>query len=128
MPDSNGDGRKVLVVEDDRGIRDLLIALLGRDGYVVDSVADGEQAIIALGTSQYDAILLDLMLPRADGYDVIHHVATKGPRIPIVVATAAVKSIKRDRIDPQIVVSIIRKPFDLSDVREALFSATHRQD
>jgi len=126
MADATGDGRKVLIVEDDRGIRDLLIALLRREGYVVDSVTDGEEAITAIGSSSYDAILLDLMLPRADGYDVIDHVVTKGPRIPIVVATAAVKSIKRERIDPQVVVTIIRKPFDLSDVREAMFSATHR--
>jgi len=126
MADSTGDGRKILIVEDDRGIRDLLIALLRREGYVVDSVTDGEEAITAIGSSQYDAILLDLMLPHADGYDVIDHVVTKGPRIPIVVATAAAKSIKRERIDPQVVVTIIRKPFDLSDVREAMFSATHR--
>jgi two-component system response regulator QseB len=128
MADLAGAGRRILIVEDDRGIRDLLIALLRREGYAVNSVGDGEEAISAIVAEPYDAILLDLMLPHTDGYEVIDHVVTKGPRVPIVVATAAVKSIKHDRIDPEIVVSIIRKPFDLSDVREAMYTATHRTD
>jgi len=127
MADPGGDGRKVLVVEDDRGIRDLLIALLRLEGYVVDSVTDGEEAITAIDSSPYDAILLDLMLPRANGYDVIDHIVTKGPRIPIVLATAAEKSIERDRVNRLVVVSIIEKPFELSDVRDAMFNATHRR-
>jgi CheY-like chemotaxis protein len=128
MVELAGAGRRVLVVEDDRGIRDLLTALLRREGYGVDSVNDGEEAISAVGAERYDAILLDLMLPRADGYDVIQHIADNGPRIPIVVATAAIRSIQHGRIHPELVISIIRKPFDLSDVREAMFAATHRAE
>jgi CheY-like chemotaxis protein len=126
MTDIAGGARHVLVVEDDRGIRDLLVAVLRREGYVVDSAEDGAEAILAIGKTSYDAVLLDLMMPRTDGYDVIDHVVNNGPRVPIVVATAAVKSIRHDRLDPYIVKSIIRKPFDLTDVREALFAATLR--
>ena len=118
---------RVLIVEDDQGIRELLTAILVRDGYEVATVIDGDQAILAIGLDPYDAILLDLMMPRTDGYDVIRHVAANAPQIPIVIATAAVKSIKHDRIDRQVVRQIIHKPFDVSEVREAIAKAVRRK-
>jgi len=58
----------VLVVEDEPMVREVLARYLERDGFRVDAVEDGEQAIEAFSTARPDLVLLDLMLPRVDGF------------------------------------------------------------
>ena len=60
--------RRVLVVDDDRDIRELLVELLGGEGYLVSSAADGRQALWEAHAHRPDVILLDLMMPVMDGY------------------------------------------------------------
>jgi CheY-like chemotaxis protein len=114
---------RVLIVEDDASIRDLLKTILSRDGYGIDIATDGNEAIAALEENSFDAILLDLMMPRTNGYEVIHHVTSKKLGIPIVIATAAVKQIDNSRIDRTVVVAVIKKPFDIAEVRDAVADA-----
>jgi CheY-like chemotaxis protein len=114
---------RVLIVEDDRSIRDLLKTILSLDGYGIDIAMDGNEAIAALDKNPFDAILLDLMMPKTNGYEVIHHVASKKLGIPIVIATAAVKQIDNSRIDRNVVVAVIKKPFDIDAVRDAVADA-----
>ena len=114
---------RVLIVEDDASIRDLLKTILLRDGYGIDIATDGNEAIAALDENSFDAILLDLMMPRTNGYTVIHHVVSKKLGIPIVIATAAVKQIDNSRLDRTVVVAVIKKPFDIAEVRDAVADA-----
>lgn len=80
----------ILVVEDESGIRETIVEILADEGYAVTTAADGVAALDAVMQARPDAILLDLMLPRLDGFGVIAELRQRGlhPGIPIIVATA----------------------------------------
>jgi DNA-binding response OmpR family regulator len=77
----------VLVVDDEPMVREVLARYLERDGFRVDAVEDGEQAIKAFSTTRPDLVLLDLMLPRVDGFEVFRRLREHGG-IPVIMLTA----------------------------------------
>jgi two-component system response regulator PilR (NtrC family) len=103
----------VLVVDDDDAIRLIMTRILARAGFAVTQAADGREAIQKIQHHRFDAILLDLMMPNTDGYEVIAYVKQHHPgqRGVIVVSAAAVRAF--DKIDMTVVAATLRKPFDL---------------
>ena len=87
---------RLLLVEDDTMIGQAVLALLRREGYVVDWVQDGAQADTALRGHQYDLVLLDLGLPKLDGLQVLRQLRARKDATPVLVATA--RDAVRDRI------------------------------
>ena len=81
------DGPHILVVDDDREIRDLLGRFLRRHGYRVESAADGRQMFAALGAGRFDLIVLDLMLPGEDGLSLCRRVRADSS-LPVIMLTA----------------------------------------
>ena len=81
------DGPHILVVDDDREIRDLLGRFLRRHGYRVETAADGRQMFAALGAGRFDLIVLDLMLPGEDGLSLCRRVRADSS-LPIIMLTA----------------------------------------
>jgi two-component system response regulator MprA len=81
---------RILVIDDDESIRDFVHTALADAGYDVVEAADGATALDLVGTSQPDVILLDMLMPRMDGWEFarLYH-ETPGPHAPIVVVTAA---------------------------------------
>ena len=79
---------KVLVVEDEAALAAQLAATLGREGYAVDCAADGEAADFLASTESYDAVLLDLGLPKIDGLTLLRGWREAGLALPILVLTA----------------------------------------
>jgi two-component system OmpR family response regulator len=79
---------RVLVVEDDPDLQGQLAASLGREGYAVDRAADGEQGEFLGATETYDAVVLDLGLPRLDGLSVLRRWRAAGNLVPVVILTA----------------------------------------
>ena len=79
---------RLLVVEDDDALRDRLREALTREGWVVDACADGEVAAWLGGEEPYDAVVLDLGLPRLDGVSVLARWREAGRRMPVLVLTA----------------------------------------
>jgi two-component system, OmpR family, response regulator len=79
---------RVLVVEDESRIAKQLTAALGQAGYAVDCAADGERADFLGQTEQYDAVVLDLGLPRMDGLTVLRRWRDAGRTMPVLVLTA----------------------------------------
>lgn len=61
----------ILVVEDETYLRDLYVQILEKEGYIVDKAADGEEAYLKLSKKQYNLILLDIILPKMDGLQVL---------------------------------------------------------
>jgi DNA-binding response OmpR family regulator len=90
-----GDGRSVLVVDDEPIVREVLSRYLTRDGYVVDTAADGVQALDAFERGAPDIVLLDLMLPLVDGFEVFRTIRLSGDT-PVIMLTA--KGEESDRI------------------------------
>jgi two-component system OmpR family response regulator len=79
---------RVLVVEDESSLSDQLASALAEAGYAVDRAADGERADFLGQTERYDAVVLDLGLPRVDGLTVLRRWREAGLAMPVVVLTA----------------------------------------
>ena len=79
---------RVLVVEDEPALARQLVAALGDAGYAVDAAADGEQADFLGQTEPYDAVVLDIGLPRVDGLTVLRRWRDAGIAVPVLVLTA----------------------------------------
>ncbi|MFA5866839.1 MAG: response regulator transcription factor [Actinomycetota bacterium] len=80
-------GKKILVVDDEPQIVELLNSYLAKEGYSVSDAADGEAALAAFRREQPDLILLDLMLPKLNGYEVCREIRSQS-RVPIIMLTA----------------------------------------
>ena len=78
----------IMVVEDDPHARRLMETVLRRGGYTALSASDGEEALALLDTKHVDAILLDVMMPRMDGYEFLSTLREGGSSIPVLMVTA----------------------------------------
>lgn len=79
---------RILVVDDDRAVRESLRRSLEFNGYQVDLATDGAQALEAIVASRPDALILDVMMPRLDGLEVARRLRSTGDDLPILVLTA----------------------------------------
>ena len=125
----DGSGRRILVIDDDLAIRVLLQAVLRRMKFDVDLAEDGAAGLDKLqGGNTYDLILLDLMMPRLNGYEFIEQISQRYPdsRPHIVVFTAAGKR-GVDKIPPNSVCNSILKPFDLDTFIEIIGDCLNRE-
>ena len=87
---------KLLLVEDSVQLNKALSTVLKRNSFVVDSAFDGEEALILLKDYQYDVVILDIMLPKIDGIEVLKKARASGIQTPIIMLTA--KSTTDDKI------------------------------
>jgi CheY-like chemotaxis protein len=103
---------KILVVEDDDSIRKLVITALRRHHFNPEGVGDGESALARLREEHYAVIVLDLMMPRMTGWQLLDALRELPQKTvpPVVVMTAVAETTK---LDPYLVKSVIRKPFDV---------------
>jgi DNA-binding response OmpR family regulator len=112
----------ILIIDDDPGIRGLLSVVLRRKGFDCDIATDGAEAEKKLRTHDYDAILLDLMLPRLNGFEVLRFLKAERRALleRIIVITAVAEITLRDFDDQKLVWALIRKPFDLHNLIETV--------
>lgn len=87
---------RLLVVEDEKKLNDLITKKLEKEYYGVDSCFNGEEAVRYVEGTEYDAIILDIMLPKLDGFEVIKRIRAKKNKVPILLLTA------RDNIDDKV--------------------------
>ena len=107
---------KLLVVEDEKDLNDIIVKELTMNGYIVDSCYDGQQAYEHLILSEYDGAILDIMLPELDGLEVLEKIRNKGIQTPVLFLTARVQ--KKDIIRGLDLGAddYISKPFDLDEL------------
>jgi CheY-like chemotaxis protein len=115
---------RVLVAEDDRAIRRLMGMTLRRASIEVQLTEDGAEALAALQQSPWNAIVLDLMMPEVNGWEVVRWLGLHPEHRPpcVVVVSAAGPDVLRD-LDPTIVNAIFFKPFDVVQLGEYLQKA-----
>lgn len=113
---------RILIVDDDPSIRTLLTVVAQRMGVAADTAGDGIEAMNRLDRETYDLVVLDLSMPRMNGFDVIAELRSKYPRPAVIVLTALPRTHFTD-IDPEVVHCVVRKPFDL-ELFVSLFIAT----
>ena len=134
MPTSklDGTGKRILVVDDDLAIRVLLQAVLKRMKFDVAVAEDGFAGLdLVQQNGGFDLILLDLMMPRINGYEFIEAISTRFPdsRPHMVVFTAAGKQ-GLAKLPPDMVCNSILKPFDLDrfiDIIAECLNADHQR-
>ena len=111
---------RVLVVDDDTYIRDVVAQLLASEGYAVEEAANGAEAlrIVTETARRPDLILLDLMMPVMDGWEFARRLQEHRPRldIPIIVLSAA--RLPADRLGVTGAEAVLAKPFDLDELLE----------
>jgi two-component system OmpR family response regulator len=117
---------RLLVVEDEPKMASLLDRALVREGYAVDLAASGVEALWAVAESNYDAIVLDAMIPPPDGYEVCRRLRAQDRWNPILMLTA------RDRVDDRVrgldagADDYLTKPFALGELMARLRALTRR--
>jgi DNA-binding response OmpR family regulator len=107
---------KILVAEDDANIRRGLVATLESEGYAVTAVSDGTQALRVFAQDKFDLVLLDVMMPKASGYDVCRELRARHERVPILFLTA-----KGEEIDKVVGLKLgaddyVTKPFGVHEL------------
>ena len=80
--------KRLLIVDDDKQIRELLVFDITQSGYIVDCASDGTEGLKKALENNYDLILLDVMMPKMNGYDVCKNIRIAKPNIPILMLTA----------------------------------------
>jgi DNA-binding response OmpR family regulator len=119
----------VLIVEDDASIRRLVRTVLLRQGYQVEIAADGMEAVSKLGLTDYDVIILDLMMPNMDGFAFLTAMAQSTPeRLKhVIITSAASPSIINDKLKG-IPFDLLPKPFDINELISRVRACVRRVD
>ena len=87
---------KILIIEDEKGLREALIRTLTGEGYLADGAADGEEGYEMIRTGLYDLVLLDIMLPVFDGLEVLRRIRKQQMDVPVILLTA--RSTVEDKV------------------------------
>ena len=117
---------RVLLVEDEPHAAQVLAKGLREQSYAVDVAADGESALVLLGTTDYDALILDVMLPRVNGMAVCRSIREGGSALPILMVTA------RDAVESRIegldcgADDYLVKPYDFGELLARLRAVIRR--
>ena len=119
----NGNGRskqKILVVDDEPGIRDLLLDMLSRDGHKVDQAADGGQATGMIAKNTYDCIIMDLKMPKVSGQGLYERLAKVDPALADRVIFITGDTIAPDTKEflERTHNPVVNKPFNLKELRQ----------
>ena len=118
---------RILVVDDDRSVRESLRRSLAFNGYQVDLAGDGKAALEAVGAQRPDAMVLDVMMPRLDGLEVCRRLRSEGDSLPILVLTA------RDAVSDRVAGldagadDYLPKPFALEELLARLRALLRRR-
>lgn len=102
---------RVLIAEDDELVRNLLRTIVERSGCETAVAADGVDALRLLQQSPFDLVLLDLMMPVMNGYELIPHLRVMLNR-PAVLVVTAMMGDRFLELDADVVTAIVHKPFD----------------
>lgn len=110
---------RALVVEDDPAIRRLVEKLLTRLKVEIDVAADGRTAMDKLRAHHYSVLVLDLMVPELDGFEVIEMIKKEKMNVPVAVVSA-VSQQALTKLDLDVVKLVISKPFDVDEFTKAI--------
>lgn len=112
---------RALIVEDDPAIRKLVEKLLSRKQIDIEIAPDGRTAIEKLRVGTFSVLVLDLMVPEVNGFEVIDFLKREGLKIPVAVVSA-VSQQALTQLDLDIVKLVISKPFDVDEFTKAILT------
>lgn len=118
---------KILLAEDEVDLNNVVTRYLKKNGYSVDSVLDGEEALDYLEYGEYDLVILDIMMPKVDGFEVIKKLRNKGNHTSVLMLTA------RDSAEDKVkgldlgADDYIVKPFDFNELMARIRAVVRRK-
>ncbi len=116
----------ILIVDDERSMRDFLKILLTKEGYKVEVAANGATAITLLNEQLFDLVITDIKMDGMDGLELLNSIKEEWPGLPVVMITAfaspddAVFAMKNGAFD------YISKPFNVDEIKAVITSATSK--
>ena len=118
---------RILVVEDAKDLNRLIVKVLVKNGYSVDGCFNGEEALEYLAGAEYDAMLLDVMMPKLDGFSLLERLRNAGNEIPVLVLTA--KDAISDRVKGLDLGAddYLIKPFDFDELLARIRNMTRKR-
>ena len=122
-----GDWMRILLAEDERSLSRALVALLEKNNYSADAVYDGEEALAYLEAGNYDGLILDIMMPKMDGLEVLRRLRERGNPIPVLLLTA--KAEVEDKVTGLDTGAndYLTKPFSTAELMARIRAMTHSQ-
>src|SRR5574341_19778 len=118
---------KILIVDDEPSMRDLLSILLGRAGYLVTAVEDGEDAITQIGKEIFDVVITDMKMPKVGGLDVLRAVKKASPDTVVLVVTAFASTDSAVEAMKCGAYHYLTKPFQIDEVQLIIRNALERR-
>ena len=115
-PAATGVGHRLLLIDDDPLILDVLGTSLGSAGYICDTATDGVDALLKIGGNRYDAVISDIMMPNLDGFKLMELMNLKGISIPLIFMTAYDSPDYQQRARDLGAAEFIRKPLNLKTI------------
>ena len=119
---------RILLAEDEKALSDVLVAILKKNNYSVDAVYDGQEAIDYAETNLYDVVLLDVMMPKKDGLEVVAHLRARKNNVPVIMLTA--KTQTEDKIIglDSGADDYITKPFEMKELLARIRAVARRRN
>jgi two-component system response regulator PilR (NtrC family) len=114
---------RILVVEDDSEMRNLLVYELLDEGYLVSEAVDGEDAALKLAHGEFDLVITDLIMPKTSGLDLLSEVRNIYPRVPAILITAFGDWSSLTQAYEKGACNFICKPFKMNDLKDAVRKA-----
>lgn len=124
----NGGVKRILVTEDEKDLSKALTTVLNHTGYETDAAFDGVEALELLEKNDYDAIVMDIMMPRMDGIEALKRIREGGDYTPVLLLTA--KAEIDDRVNGLDAGAddYLAKPFAIKELLARVKSMTRRND
>lgn len=119
---------RILIAEDERDLNEIMRKKFKSDGYVVDCVFDGQEALDYIESASYDAVVMDIMMPKVSGLDVLRTIRASGNNTPVLLLTAL------DAISDKVVGldaganDYVVKPFSFDELYARLRAVTRKLD
>lgn len=116
--------RRVLVVDDDANVRKILSSALAPLGLLVDTAADGQEALDFLAQHVYAVVILDLLMPNVDGFAVLDGLHRESVQSPVVLVLTGAEQPVVDQLDPRRIHGLVRKPFDPQELASLVLACS----
>ena len=117
---------RILLAEDERSLSKAIVVLLEKNNYSVDAVYDGDEALSYIEAGNYDAVILDIMMPKRDGISALREMRAKGCNIPVLILSA------RSEVDDKVLGldsganDYLTKPFSVKELLARLRAMTRK--
>jgi CheY-like chemotaxis protein len=108
--------RQVLIVDDDRVVREILGTALRQKALLYDEAADGAEAIRLLAENAYAVVLLDILMPGVNGFEVLDAIDPMGSNSPVVLVVSGADRTVLDQLDSRRIHGVVKKPFDPEEI------------